>query len=278
MEYKKASIKDLDAVYELVQNTIQTIYPQYYPQEVVNFFCDFHQKENIRQDIEKGKVFILSEDQQLVGTGSYDENHINRVFVSSKIQGNGYGSYILEQLETMLFMQHTFVSVDASLSAAQWYEHHGYKTKTHEKIQVTDKAILAYEVMEKAVCPISYEGKFFTTKHNTANGEVSEQTIFAYHQKDHLVWAEYSGGDIKKGYLLGMVQDHDELDFYYQHVNQKDELKIGKCHSIPKRLKDGKLELSETWEWLNGDQTKGASTLMECDKELYLPILDIVDR
>ncbi len=38
MEYIKASEKDIDAVWELVQETIKTVYPKYYPKEVVDFF------------------------------------------------------------------------------------------------------------------------------------------------------------------------------------------------------------------------------------------------
>ena len=38
MEYLKARREDLEQVYQLVQDTIQTIYPQYYPHEIVGFF------------------------------------------------------------------------------------------------------------------------------------------------------------------------------------------------------------------------------------------------
>ena len=53
------------------------------------------------------------------------------------------------------------------------------------------------------------------------------------------------------------------LDFTYQHLNIKKEIKIGKCHSIPVVLKDNCIELHEQWQWLNGDHSKGASILIE---------------
>ena len=53
MEYIKAIEKDLDAVWELVQETIKTVYPKYYPAEVVDFFCEHHCKDNIAKDIER---------------------------------------------------------------------------------------------------------------------------------------------------------------------------------------------------------------------------------
>lgn len=90
---------------------------------------------------------------------------------------------------------------------------------------------------------IDYDGKSFIPKLNSANGEVSEQTVFHYHQKDTVIWAEYAGGDILKGFLIGTVDEAGMLDFTYQHLNIKKEIKIGKCHSIPVVLKDNCIEL-----------------------------------
>lgn len=38
MIYELAKIDDLQIVYDVVQHTIKTIYPKYYPAEVVDFF------------------------------------------------------------------------------------------------------------------------------------------------------------------------------------------------------------------------------------------------
>lgn len=45
MEYLKARREDLGQVYQLVQDTIQTIYPQYYPHEIVGFLVIFTQRK-----------------------------------------------------------------------------------------------------------------------------------------------------------------------------------------------------------------------------------------
>ncbi len=39
MIYELAKTEDLQTVYDVVQHTIRTIYPLYYPVEVVDFFC-----------------------------------------------------------------------------------------------------------------------------------------------------------------------------------------------------------------------------------------------
>lgn len=95
MQYIKATEQNLQQIVQLVQNTIRTIYPKYYPKEVVDFFCELHCEENIRKDIEDGRVGILIVDGTIVGTGCYKDNHITRVYVAPQCQRQGYGSYIM---------------------------------------------------------------------------------------------------------------------------------------------------------------------------------------
>jgi hypothetical protein len=53
------------------------------------------------------------------------------------------------------------------------------------------------------------------------------------------------GGIIKKGFLLGTVTQKGELEFNYKHINKNNEIRTGKCKSIPEILEDGRIELSE---------------------------------
>ena len=152
MEYIIATEKDTSAVFELVQDTILTVYPKFYPQEVADFFCALHSIENIRHDVKSGYVFILLHDKRIVGTGSYKDNHITRVYVKPQFQRQGYGSYIMECLESEIGLKYDSVYLDASLPASRLYESRGYKTVRHEKITVKNDAVLIYEVMEKRPC------------------------------------------------------------------------------------------------------------------------------
>ena len=57
----------------------------------------------------------------------------------------------------------------------------------------------------------NYDGRVFVSLENTENGEVDDQTRFAYHQNGFSVWADYAGGDIVRGHqwrLLGWYLDH----------------------------------------------------------------------
>lgn len=151
MEYRKATEKDITQILMLVQDTIRTIYPNYYPKEVVDFFCDLHCRENISHDVKNGFVGILLNDNRIVGTGSYKDNHITRVYVKPECQGKGYGSYIMQCLENEIKLQYDMIYLDASLPASHLYEKRGYQTIKHEKWKVENGRILVYEVMVKSL-------------------------------------------------------------------------------------------------------------------------------
>lgn len=267
MEYIKATESDTEEILMVVQDTIKTIYPRYYPQEVVTFFGELHCRENISKDIAAGFVGVLRDDDGIVGTGCYKDDHITRVYVKPKYQGKGYGSYIMQCLENEISVKYDMAYLDASLPASHLYEKRGYQTIRHEKWDVENGRVLVYEIMAKPLqhitTDICYDGRFFVPRENTENGEVDGNTVFSYHQRDNMVWADYSGGEIVRGHLVGTASENGELDFYYQHINEQEQVRVGVCHSVPRVLDNGKIELTEKWQWLNGDKSEGASVIVE---------------
>lgn len=267
MEYIIANESQSKEIFNLVQKTIKIVYPKYYPKEVVDFFCELHSEDKILADIQKGCLGVLTENGRILGTGSYDGNHITRVYVNPDFQGKGYGSFIMQSLENQISLSYNTVNLDASLPASHFYEKRGYITKSHEIYPVKNGVILVYEIMQKPLpvfeTKISYNGRLFVPKENTENGEVDGKTLFTYRQNGNILWAEYAGGEIIRGNLIGTVDKDGQLNFYYQHINVNNEVRIGKCHSIPRILENGKIELSEKWQWLNGDKSKGSSVIVE---------------
>ena len=110
---------------------------------------------------------------------------------------------------------------------------------------------------------MNYHNKIFRPISNTANGETSEQTVFHYIQTGNILTAEYAGGKIKKGHLIGLVDELGNIDMRYHQVNDKGELMTGICRSTPELLPNGKIRLHERWEWTSGDQSKGTSIIEE---------------
>ena len=110
---------------------------------------------------------------------------------------------------------------------------------------------------------INYDNKTFASVQNSETGDVSKETVFHYHQKDNLVWAEYTGGEIVFGSLIAKVTNDDLLEMRYQHLNAQGELMTGKCFSTPEILADGRIRLYEKWQWTSGNLAKGESIVEE---------------
>lgn len=110
---------------------------------------------------------------------------------------------------------------------------------------------------------INFDNRKFVSVENTTSGEVSSKTYFHYKQEGNILYADYLGGEILKGKLIGIVHEDDSLEFRYNHVNTRHEIRGGKCKSIPKLTSEGKIELYEKWQWLDREQNEGESLIRE---------------
>jgi len=108
-----------------------------------------------------------------------------------------------------------------------------------------------------------YHNKRFKPVSNTDNGETSVETVFLYEQDGHILTSTYSGGQIVKGHLIGIVDQQGKIEMRYHQINTKGELMTGICTSRPEILANGKIRLHETWQWTSGDHSKGESILEE---------------
>ncbi len=153
--YQQATVQETHRIYEIVQCTIKAIYPRYYPSEVVDFFRNHHSLCVIAKDVQAGNVSVLKVDEEIVGTGSFLDNHITRVYVLPEHQKKGYGTYIMNEIEAVIGKSYDKACLDASLPAAGLYEKIGYKTIKHERHPVKNDVILAYEIMEKELHHVS---------------------------------------------------------------------------------------------------------------------------
>lgn len=267
MNIRNAILTDLRFVKDIVCETIQTIYSRYYPKGAVEFFLSHHCEANMETDIISQSVFVFEIEEIPIGTVTIKEFEICRLFVLPQYQGKGYGRVLLDFAEQIIATKYTKIRLDASLPAKEIYLRRGYKEIESHSILTENGDYLSYDVMEKNISisnsKINYNGKIFIPKVNSENGEADEETIFQYHQSSNILWAEYSGGEVIRGHLIGTVSDNGILNFHYQHINEKGQIRIGQCRSTPHVLENGKLELHEKWQWLNGDKSVGSSILIE---------------
>ncbi|MCL6737317.1 hypothetical protein [Streptomyces neyagawaensis] len=96
--------------------------------------------------------------------------------------------------------------------------------------------------------PRSLDGLVLAPVADQAPGQVGTLTRFAYHEKDGEIWADYAGGDVVRGHLLG-TREGDRLDFRYVQLRTDGTTASGHCVSLVVELPDGRVRLEETWEW-----------------------------
>lgn len=146
---RPAVLSESDAVTELVRETIEALYPKYYPAGAVRFFLDHHKPEKILADIRSEKVYVIEENGVIKGTVAIDGNEIARLFVKLSEQGKGYGRQFLDFAENMIFGYSETVRLTFSLSAKEIYLKRGYVEKEYHKIRTDNGDFLCYDVMEK---------------------------------------------------------------------------------------------------------------------------------
>src|SRR5687768_1690268 len=93
-----------------------------------------------------------------------------------------------------------------------------------------------------------YDGRVFvaaaTTETAAADGSAPRGH---YHQRDDLIWAEFSGGKVRHGSLSGVCAPDGTLRFAYCQVLLDGTVVSGDCVSRPQRLPDGRIRLREEW-------------------------------
>lgn len=97
----------------------------------------------------------------------------------------------------------------------------------------------------------------------TADGDVDDRTTFRYHEDRGHVWAEYAGGAVVRGRLVG-TRTGDTLDFRYVHLTVDDTTASGHCTAELETLPDGRVRSVETWEW-ESREGSGHSVVEEPD-------------
>ena len=111
----------------------------------------------------------------------------------------------------------------------------------------------------------NFVGKRFALVNNGAAGEVGQETIFDYQQEGDLVTADYTGGTIRCGKIVGRLEG-SRLFLLYQCLTTDGELKAGKAMAVISMTAEDKMKLNLDWQWLTGEQQQGRSEYIEIDK------------
>jgi hypothetical protein len=104
---------------------------------------------------------------------------------------------------------------------------------------------------------ISYEGKVF----RKAGG--GDGTFARYRQDGDLVWADFTGGKVRRGTVTGTCAPDGTLRLAYTMVLETGEVISGQTVNVPQWQPDGRVVLREEWQRFGENAASGVSYLEE---------------
>jgi hypothetical protein len=113
---------------------------------------------------------------------------------------------------------------------------------------------------------INYHCRIFKAQSNSPNGQVDDTVRFYYFQERNMLHGHYQGGAIVYGQLIGKIDASSNIQMHYHHIDVDGKFRTGICHSVPSLTEGGKIRLHESWQWTNGDKSKGQSILIETNE------------
>ena len=139
-------------VYNIVHETIENVYPKYYPRSAVDFFHKHHSKGNMEKQLLEEFTLVFFQNNKPIGTGALNENEIKRFFILPDYQSKGYGKKLLKELEKNIDRNKFYKLVlDSSLGAVKFYLKNDYLYKNYKIIDLSDGSYLCYLKMEKII-------------------------------------------------------------------------------------------------------------------------------
>lgn len=117
-----------------------------------------------------------------------------------------------------------------------------------------------------AFASISLDGVKMNVVKTAENGVVNHDTIFHFVQKEHVVTAEYEGGKIRKGFLVGTFRNANQLEFSYCQMQLDGKLDNGVSTCEVAKNADGKITLTEHFEWKSRPGEFGTNVFQELDR------------
>ena len=99
--------------------------------------------------------------------------------------------------------------------------------------------------MEK---PISLDGIRMHVVSTANVGVVNAETLFTFTQEGSVVSARYSGGEVRLGYLVGVISS-EGFRFRYTQLDVEGRLDGGYSTCEISRTHDGRIRLVEHFQW-----------------------------
>jgi hypothetical protein len=102
-----------------------------------------------------------------------------------------------------------------------------------------------------------------------AAGVVSADTELVFEQEGDTFSSRYRGGKVIDGYLIGRLLADGSLEFRYVQADTDGNLDAGHSTGFLARLPDGRLRLTENFQWTTRPQ-RGQNVFEEVGSETFV--------
>lgn len=92
-------------------------------------------------------------------------------------------------------------------------------------------------------------GRRFKVTGTTDCSDISADTVLELVQSDRLIWGEYEGGAIVKGYLVGRDSGDARGLFSYIQISKSGKVESGQSNYVLLENEGGSLRLVENYTW-----------------------------
>lgn len=127
-------------------------------------------------------------------------------------------------------------------------------------------AIMSNTSREGEAERLDLSGVQMTVASSDAHSVVTGSTVLTFEQQGNVVSARYRGGEIVDGYLIGHL-DGWLLRFRYVQADLSGRLDAGVSEGVLDRLADGRLCLTEHYQWLTRPE-RGTNTFEEVGRSV----------
>ena len=142
--------RDLESVYELIQNTMDISYRADYSEEAMRLFKIFQSRWVILENASNYHTLVALIAGEIVGTGTLQGAHIRRVFVSPQHQRRGIGKLIAAELEKKALSEDkTVLDLAAAVGSRAFWESLGFKVEEERFAPSEKRRIIRYYTMAK---------------------------------------------------------------------------------------------------------------------------------
>lgn len=77
------------------------------------------------------------------------ENHISRVFILPEYQNQGYGSKIMDFLETKIRLNYDYSVLESSIPSKEFYKNRNYEKLDEETLLIDNDFYFSFDVLKK---------------------------------------------------------------------------------------------------------------------------------